>query len=139
MTRAAAPGSRREKANTSGPLKLSRMHSKSVPCTARLANVFLTTFTYTSALRAATRSAVISATVKPRYSAATAAWADAATVLTSSTRAFLASMLSGIHIPPGIDDTTPQAVPPLADSLTVRLTRQSQVREHHLRRMRPRH
>src|SRR5690606_6720658 len=117
-TRAAAPGSSRENARTRGPRKLSRMHSKLVPSTARLASVFLTTFKYTPALRAATRSSVISATVSPRYSAAMADCALAATSATSATSAFLASRFSAmaqllpVETPPRpAEDQSPRADP----------------------------
>jgi hypothetical protein len=43
MTRAADPGSSREKASTSGPVKLSRMQAKSVSSRARRASVLRTT------------------------------------------------------------------------------------------------
>src|SRR6185437_5730423 len=111
-TRAAAPGSSFEKASTSGPLKTGAMHSNEVPLTARRASEFLTTRTYTPAARALERSPVSCDTVRPRYSAATADNAPAATAETSATIAFLSSRLRAT-CPPAPKITLEQTPRPL--------------------------
>src|SRR5690606_8675409 len=86
-----------ENASRIGPLSVSFIHSNSVPSTARRARVFFTTRRYTPALRASLRNPVISATVNPRYSAATALRESPATAFTSLTKSFLSSSLSAMN------------------------------------------
>src|SRR5690606_2177932 len=86
-----------EKASSSGPTNASCKHSNSVPCTARRASVFLTTFKYTPALRASRRRASICVAVRPRYSAATTDRALPATSATSCTIAFFCSRLRAMQ------------------------------------------
>src|SRR5687768_6144664 len=100
-TRAAAPGSSFEKANTSGPFNLGPTGSKAVPANALRASVFLITRMNTPSARAFARREVICVTVSPRYSAATTERAVFATSATSATSTFLSSRLSGISTPPG--------------------------------------